>query len=430
MKLKQGRKLTEVGVIPEDWDVISLGGLEPFVTSGSRGWAHYYSDFGSPFLRITNLSRATINVSLEKLKFVKVPESEAEAIRTSVEEGDLLVSITADIGIIGYVGDEIPLPAYINQHIALVRIDPLRACSQFLAYFLASRESQRRFRALTDQGAKAGMSLETVKSLQVGFPPELEQRHIAAAIADIDSLLTGVVRLIAKKRDLKQAAMQQLLTGETRLPGFIDPWKIMTFAELFSFSGGYSASRDQLSDEGYCYLHYGDIHGAKTSTVDTDRDFDDIPKLEIPLSKIASKSLLEDGDIVFVDASEDNDGTSRHIVVRNKSNKPFIAGLHTIVAKSKTDDLDREYKIHCFKTAELKGQFLFYAVGTKVSGISKSNIGKLSIPVPSLPEQSAIASVLSDMDAELASLEQKLEKTRSLKQAMMQELLTGRIRLV
>jgi type I restriction enzyme S subunit len=103
--------------------------------------------------------------------------------------------------------------------------------------------------------------------------------------------------------------------------------------------------------------------------------------------------------------------------------------LHTIVAKSKTNELDRLYRRYCFQTAATKRQFYFFAVGTKVSGISKSNISKITIPVPSLPEQTAIAAILSDMDAEIAALEQKLAKAKEIKQGMMQELLTGKTRL-
>ena len=159
-------------------------------------------------------------------------------------------------------------------------------------------------------------------------------------------------------------------------------------------------------------------------------EYQDIPKLNIPLKRVSPKSLLEDGDVVFVDASEDDEGTSKHIVVVNNEKTPFISGLHTIVAKSKTDELAHEYRRYCFQTAAIQRQFLFYAVGTKVSGISKTNIAKLKLPVPSRSEQTAIAEVLSDMDAEIAALEQRLAKSRALKQGMMQELLTGKTRLV
>jgi type I restriction enzyme S subunit len=276
----------------------------------------------------------------------------------------------------------------------------------------------------------ASISKTSLGELPVAVPSLQEQLAIASFISDVDSLLNKLDRLIAKKRDIKQAAMQQLLTGKTRLAGFHGEWEVKRLGELFSFSGGYSASRDQLSTEGHCYLHYGDIHGSTKTFIDTESDFQNIPKLNIPLKRVSSASLLDDGDVVFVDASEDDAGTSKHVVVVNKAKKPFISGLHTIVAKSKTDELAHEYRRYCFQTPAIRQQFLFYSVGTKVSGISKSNIPKLTLSFPSISEQTAIAKVLMDMDAELAALEQRRAKTRSLKQAMMQELLTGRTRLV
>ena len=116
---------TELGELPADWKVVSLGMFEPFVTSGSRGWATYYAEIGSPFLRITNLSRLCIYPSLKDLRYVAVPLDNSEGVRTALKAGDVLISITADIGIIGFVTDEIDLPAYINQHIALAFLGQL-----------------------------------------------------------------------------------------------------------------------------------------------------------------------------------------------------------------------------------------------------------------------------------------------------------------
>ena len=187
--------------------------------------------------------------------------------------------------------------------------------------------------------------------------------------------------------------MQQLLTGKTRLPGFHGEWHLKTLGDLFNFSSGLSASRGQLSTAGHCYLHYGDIHGALKTFVDARVDYEDIPKLDIPLIKVSPNSMLDDGDVVFVDASEDDEGTSKHVVVVNKYKVPFIAGLHTIVAKSKTDEVAHKYRRYCFQTRAIQEQFLFYAVGKKVSGISKTNIAKLTLPVPSAP--SKLTSLLS-----------------------------------
>ena len=426
-----GYKKTEVGMLPEEWQFGELGDLNPIVTSGSRGWAKYYSDLGSAFLRITNLSRESIYVDISDLKHVRIPQNDTEGLRTQLQVGDLLISITADIGIIGYVDSSVPTPAYINQHIALLRFDETKIDTKFLSYFLASENPQRGFRAGTDQGAKAGMNLSGVRKIRAILPPIHEQRAIAGALSDVDALLAKLDALVTKKRDLKQAAMQQLLTGQTRLPGFSGEWAVKRLGELFSFSGGYTASRDQLSETGYCYLHYGDIHLSKKTFIDVAAEFLGIPKLAVGLNEVRSVSMLKDGDVVFVDASEDDEGTSRHVVVVNCDDRPYISGLHTIVAKSKGNRLDNLFKRYCFQTRHVKEQFRFFAVGTKVSGISKTSVAKVELSFPTaLVEQRAIATILSDMDAELVALEARRDKTCALKQGVMQELLTGRIRLV
>lgn len=428
---KAGYKQTEVGVIPEDWESVQIGEFDPFITSGSRGWAAYYSEYGSPFIRITNLSRTCIYPDLGDLRCVDVADDSSEAARTQLQNGDVLISITADIGIIGYVTDDLPKPAYINQHISLVRFDSDLLDSKFIAYFLASENSQRAFRALTDAGAKAGMNLTTVQQTRVVLPPtKVEQSAIAEALSDADALIESLEQLLVKKRHLKQGAMQELLTGKKRLPGFSGEWEMKRLGELFTFGGGYTASRDQLSAEGHCYLHYGDIHKSTKTFIDTRAEIQDIPKLDVSLRKVSASALLEDGDVAFVDASEDDEGTSKHVVIVNEEKIPFISGLHTIVAKSKSDDLARDYRRYCFQTRAVREQFLFYAVGTKVSGISKTNIAKINLPVPPVPEQEAIAAILVDMDAEISELEFRLTKTRALKQGMMQKLLTGEIRLL
>lgn len=430
MELASGLKQTELGPLPADWDVLQIKDLKPFVTSGSRGWAAYYAERGAAFIRISNLSRGCIYPDLDDLRFVNVPAGNSEAERTQLKDGDVLISITADIGIIGYVTAEVPKPAYINQHIALLRFDSETTCPRYVAYFLASERPQKLFRFLTDSGAKAGMNLTTVQQVRLAVPSEKrEQEAIAQALSDADALIASLERLLAKKRDIKQGVMQELLTGKRRLPGFNGDWQEKPLGHLFTFSGGYTASREQLSTEGHCYLHYGDIHKSAKSFIDVSVEFADIPKLDIPLNLVRSSALLGDGDVVFVDASEDDEGTSKHVVVVNKGKIPFISGLHTIVAKAKTDELTHEYRRYCFQTRAVRDQFLFYAVGTKVSGISKGNVGKIMILVPPKREQTAIAAVLSDIDAELETIQVKLAKARFLKQGMAQELLTGRIRL-
>lgn len=408
MDVKPGYKQTEIGVLPEDWKVESVGDI----STVGRG-------------------RVISHREIARSRDPKYPVYSSQTSNNGVMgyldtfgfEGEYITWTTdgANAGTVFYrdgrfnctnVCGTIKLKS--DNHLFVAKV----------LGRLAPRHVSRHL-------GNPKLMNDVMKRVKIPLPPtKAEQEAIAQALSDADSLIESLEQLLAKKRQIKQGAMQELLTGKRRLPGFSGEWEVKLLGDLFSFSGGYTASRDQLSAEGHCYLHYGDIHTSAKTFVDVRAEYLDIPKLDIPLKKVSMASLLDDGDVVFVDASEDDEGTSKHVVIVNQDKRPFIAGLHTIVAKSRSDKLDHQYRRYCFQTPAVKAQFRFFAVGTKVSGISKSNIAKIALPVPSVPEQTAIASILSDMDAEIAVLEEKLAKTRNLKQGMMQELLTGRTRLV
>ncbi|NLG17610.1 MAG: hypothetical protein GX556_09805 [Fibrobacter sp.] len=424
MELRKGYKKTELGIIPVDWDVLLLQKITTDIGDGLHGTPIYSPNGSYFFINGNNLSNGKLIISEETKK---VDHLEFVKHQRNLSSRTILMSINGTIGNLAlFNGEQVILgksAAYLNVC--------KNFCKTFMYYSFQTEFVKRQFYDGLTGSTIGNLGLKTIRNTKIPVPKLItEQRTIAEALSDLDTLIESLDRLIAKKRDIKQAAMQQLLTGKKRLPGFEGEWKVKTFGELFDFSGGYSASRDQLSSKGYCYLHYGDIHCSSKTYINVETEYLTIPKLDIPLQKIASTSLLKDGDVVFVDASEDDDGASKHVVIQNKKNVPFIAGLHTITAKCKTDEINHEYRRFCFQTKAIKQQFLFYAVGTKVTGISKSNIPKLTFPVPGKEEQKAIAAVLSDMDSEISALEVRREKTRALKQAMMQELLTGRTRLV
>jgi type I restriction enzyme S subunit len=388
---------SELGAIPEDWKVLDVGDLRPFVTSGSRGWAQYYSDLGAPFLRITNLSRQSVYVDLIDLKLVDLPSGLSEANRTLLKDGDVLVSITADIGIIGYVDSRVLKPAYINQHIALVRFDGNKTDAKFVSYFLASERPQRIFRGLTDQGAKAGMSLLTIRKLTIVQPEIEEQREIAEKLSDADALISALEKLIAKKRAIKLSVMQQLLTGRTRLQGFDTIWSTMDFESLFR-------------------------------------------RLNCKVHQIQASEYEQHGSYPVIDQ-----GQQEVIAYSNRSDKLFhcpvggviVFGDHTRIVKY----ICRDFLIGADGTQVLVSRdenvtkFLYYllsAAGIPNAGYARhfKFLKDLSFSVPEPDEQGIIASLLTDMDDEIAALERRCEKTKAIKQGMMQALLTGRIRLV
>ena len=422
MELTNGYKKTEVGVIPGEWDVKRLGDLST-IKDGTHQTPKYVP-FGVPFYSVEHVTSG----DFANTKYISEEEHQFLTRTFKIEKGDILMTRIGSIGDCKLIDWDVDASFYVS--LALLKIHDGYS-AEFIEHYSKSLnfKNEVELHSLPSAIPKK-INLGPISDIRVVVPPLPEQMAIAEALSDAEALLIALERLISKKRNIKQAAMQQLLTGEKRIPGFSGDWDLKTFGDLFNFSGGFSASREQLSAEGYCYLHYGDIHGSSRTSISTRDDFLDIPKLNIPLKRVSENSRLKHGDVVFVDASEDDAGTSKHLVIENEDDVPFISGLHTIVAKSKANDLAHAYKHYCFQTPAIRQQFMFYAVGTKVSGISKTNIAKLTLPIPSIPEQIAIAAVLSDMDVELAALEARRDKTRNIKQAMMQELLTGKTRLI
>lgn len=207
-----------------------------------------------------------------------------------------------------------------------------------------------------------------------------------------------------------------------------DAWDERSFDSLFTFNGGLSISRDKLTYEGINYLHYGDIHTREKNYMDIAVEENTMPKIPFD-SSILGCVALEDGDIVFADASEDYEGIGKSVVVYNQEQRPAIAGLHTIVAKGKTNDLFRDYKRFCMQTKYIRKQFVFYATGVSVFGVTKNSIGKIIAVLPLLPEQEKIAEILSTWDKAIELKEQLIVEKKQQKKWLMQNLLTGKKRL-
>jgi type I restriction enzyme S subunit len=419
-------KQTDVGVIPEDWQVAKLREISPKQSVGLVINPSSYFDKGGSVPMLVGSNIGPNKIDWESANRIS-EESNRQISASRLSAGDLVTVRVGEPGVTAVVPHE--LDGCNCASVMIVRKGKTFD-SHWLCYVMNSPTGISQIENVQYGTAQKQFNISDAVNFVYPFPPLPEQQAIAEALSDADALIDALEQLLAKKRQIKQGAMQELLTGQKRLPGFAGEWHTKPMGALFDFGGGFTASRDQLGTEGHCYLHYGDIHTSNKTYVDVRSEFQEIPKLDVPLKKIGNASLLENGDVVFVDASEDDEGTSKHVVVVKPDGVPFISGLHTIVAKSKTTELDDLYKRYCFQTPSVKAQFRFFAVGTKVSGISKTNIGKITIAVPPVEEQTAIAALLSDMDAELAALEAKLAKARDLKQGMMQELLTGRIRLV
>ena len=266
-----------------------------------------------------------------------------------------------------------------------------------------------------------------LSSFEIALPGFEEQRSIAAALSDMDALLDGLDRLIAKKRAIKQATMQQLLTGQTRLPGFSGEWEVKRLGDHLTFLKNGVNSRAELSySEDVRYLHYGDIHGS--SRVELNPANVEMPCL--PRAKASRLDRLQNGDLIFADASEDMDGVGKSVEIQNAAGIELVSGLHTIAIRFDKSVLADGFKAYIQFIPKFRAHLRQLAAGTKVYATNRTHIASAELRLPGIDEQQAISALLTDTDAEITALENRYTKTRALKQAMMQELLTGRTRLV
>jgi len=244
-------------------------------------------------------------------------------------------------------------------------------------------------------------------------PPLKEQRAIANALSDVDGLLSSLETLIAKKRAIKQATMQQLLTGKTRLPGFSGAWETKRLGEIFTIHTGSSKSQYITPGGKYIVVDMGSVatDGQLIISKFTDYEGDFLKEgdLVMPKDDIGGGKII--GKVAYIDAN------NLYVLGDHVYALRLIAGLPKFFS----------YLINRYETnSSLKSK----VGGSAQLGLSRKAVEEQEIPIPTYEEQNAIASVLSDMDAEIAALEERRDKTIAIKQGMMQQLLTGRVRLV
>lgn len=405
-QLRKGYKLTEVGMIPEDWEVKRLGEIGEALI-GLTYKPEDISNNGILVLRSSNIKEYSINfednVFVEKV----IPN------RIMVRSGDILICVRN--GSRDLIGKSVLLDERTTGMTFGAFMAVLRSQSgQFINYLFQCEVLKKQI----NEHLGATINQITNKSLNsfyIPLPPtKEEQTAIATVLSDSDRLIESLDRLIAKKRNLKQATMQQLLTGKTRLAGFSGEWEVKRLGDVAErIIGGGTPSRsntsfwdgeipwitvkDFASFNPYCSQEYITEEGLKNSSSNL------IPKGTVITS---TRMALGKAVIYAVDVSINQD-------------------LKAIIPKQTLDSL---YLYYWFQSKSLCIDGL--GSGSTVKGILLQDLKKLEFTLPSLPEQTAITTILSDMDKEIAALEQRRDKNRALKQGMMQELLMGRIRLI
>ncbi len=418
MDLRPGFKQTEVGVIPKDWEVERIGSLGTVVRGGSprpAGDPRYFNGDFIPWLTVAALT----NVPAHQLKIVAtfgfLTEEGSKRSRT-LSKGTLII---ANSGATLGVAKLLDIACCANDGIAAV-IDQERGDRAFVCHYINTRTKHLRMVVATGNG-QPNLNTGLIRRLSIPFPPISEQRAIAAALSDVDALLDGLTRLIAKKRDLKQAAMQQLLTGQIRLPGFHGEWVVKRLDELGDWRGGMTPSMSNPTywQNGHIpWISSGDVKSALLASTGFSITANAVK--ERTTTMVPSKSIV--------------------IVTRSGILRKYLPVAMNVVPMAINQDIKAlipaqtycaKFLLHALTGSGERILSSCLKAGTTVESVEFRWLKAFTIRVPiTIAEQTAIATVLSDMDAELSALEARRNKTRDIKQAMMQELLTGRTRLV
>ena len=282
--------------------------------------------------------------------------------------------------------------------------------TQFFFYQLLAKE-------IPDTGYNRHFKF--LKEATWAVPTLAEQRAIAEVLSDVDSLLDASDALIAKKRAVKHAAMQQLLTGETRLPGFSGEWKTRRLWELGPFLKGRGIKRDDVSDEGLPCVRYGELYTRYENYI--------VAAVSRIPQRVALTALpITTGDLLFAGSGETAEEIGR--CAAYVGGEQAYAGGDVIVLRPAGQN--SVYLGHLMNCPIVSAQKARMGQGDAIVHISTKNLAQVQIKLPPLVEQTAIAAILLAMDAEIEALERRRDKVRAIKQGMMQELLTGRVRLV
>jgi type I restriction enzyme S subunit len=412
--MKPGYKQTEVGVIPEEWNTRPCSELSERIMVGIViRPTQYYVRHGVPAFRSANIREDGIT----DLDLVFISDSSnALLAKSQTRTGDVLTVRT------GYPGTSAVVRA---AHAGCNCIDILitrpskKLDSDWLAIWINSPFGKEQ--VLRNQGglAQKHFNVGDMRNLVVALPPLPEQRAIATALSDVDALLAALDRLIAKQRDLKQAAMQQILTGQTRLPGFTGKWETKRLGEVGAFLKGSGVKKDESQSGQLPCIRYGEIYTRHNDYIKEFHSF-------ISTQVAATACLLKKGDLLFAGSGETKEEIGKCVAFVDDF-EAYAGGDIVILRPQGVDSLFLGYSLN---TPSINRQKASRGQGDAVVHIGSSALASITLTLPPLPEQTAIATVLSDMDLELAALEQRRDKTRALKQGMMQELLTGRTRLV
>lgn len=425
---------SELGPLPVDWKIQSLSSITDPNRPISYGIVQTGPNIanGIRCLRVVDI----IDGKIDKRELITTTKKISDSYRrTILKEGDLVIPLRGKVGEVGLVDAELS-GANLTRGVALIALR--EECNpKYVKQFLSSQRSSERFLASMNGSALQEITIATLRKFNVALPQPFEQTAIATALSDADALIDGLDQLITKKRNLKQATMQQLLTGKTRLPEFAlrkdgtpkgykqselgalpEDWDLTAVG---AHTGWLSGGTPNRSNEGFWSGSIPWISGStlKTFEISTSDQF-----LTEEAVSAGSKMAPVGAILLLVRGSALHKEIRAGIVVAPVS---FNQDVKALIPSKK---LDSRFLTFFFLAREYNLLKLVSSAGNSAGVLDTELIKNFKLLLPAVDEQIAIAKALSDMDEDIQALQQRHCKLLQLKQGMMQELLTGKIRLI
>ncbi|MGV8940811.1 MAG: restriction endonuclease subunit S [Lysobacter sp.] len=416
-EVQSGYKHTEAGLIPEDWLSLSLGEISRPVRGGSprpAGDPRYFNGNFIPWLTVAALT----NIPLSQMVVVETATSLTEEGSFHSRTLDIGTLIIANSGATLGVAKILGIKCCANDGIAAL-LDLDRDVSvRYLVHFINTKIRHLRDVVATGNG-QPNLNTNLIRDISTALPStRVEQEAIAEALSDADALIESLQHLIAKKRQIKQGAMQSLLTGQKRLPGFTAEWEEKRLGDLGVFLKGRGVTKDQATSGALPCVRYGEIYTRHENVIQGFFSWisEEVAKTATP---------LKHGDLIFAGSGETKAEIGKCIAFVGVD--AAFAGGDTVILRA--ERVDPAFMGYYLNTSQISTQKASKGQGDAVVHISATALASVDIRIPELAEQTAIAMVISSMDTEIAALETRLSKAREIKQGMMQALLTGAIRL-
>jgi len=411
-KIPSGYKQTEIGMIPADWDVKKLGDLGE-IKMCRRIFNHETKDVGIiPFYKIGTFGKEAD---------AYIPQDLYDNYRhrfSFPKKGDVLISAAGTIGrTIVYDG----IPAYFqDSNIVWIDNNEELISNGYLYYVFQIVKYN------TEGGTIQRLYNSILKSTKFICPTKPQQTAIVSILSDTDALITKTEKLIQKKKNIKQGVMQELLSGRNRLLGFSGEWDAKLLPEISWFQEGPGVRTSQFTPTGIKLLNGTNIYKGKLILDSTNRFISEREAFG-PYSHF----LVDDGDILIASSGITIDKFEEKISFAKKEDLPLCMNTSTIRFKVKGENIDALFLYYFLMSKKFKDQIGAWATGSAQLNFGPSHLDKIEIYLPKeKAEQTAIATILFDIDAEIKKLESQLTKYQNIKQGMMQTLLTGKIRLL